>query len=126
VGQLTGSGFEFVGPCVTVTGSTAPQNISGQPLVYGTSNILTYATSTSLPTCAVNDGSNGVSTYIDGSNAVLGGYVYDQCGTVEATGNGTSIGFVEAWNIDILKNNVTGTGPTTVNGVITPYDTLIS
>jgi len=129
VGALSGSGYEFVGPCITLSGSATVQSSSGQPLVYGTSNIsiaATAATATTagtLPTCTVNNEANG-STYIDGNNTVVGGVVYDQCGTVVVEGNGTSVGFVEAWNIEVVKNNVTGDGPTTVNGVISP-DQLI-
>lgn len=112
---LPAGAYEFVGPCVNLSGSQAAAvtNISGQPLVYGTSNITTYATSGSMPTCALNDGSNGASTWLTGNNATLNGMVYDQCGTFEVTGNSVSIdGFVEAWNIITNKNgSVVGTGP---------------
>ncbi len=122
---LTSAGYEFVGPCVSLSnGSNNALNISGQPFVYGTSNITTPATATALPICAVNDGSNGVSTWLNGNGSMIGGTIYDQCGTFEATGNNAVIGYVEAWNIDVAKNNVTGTGPNTVNGVITDYDQL--
>lgn len=112
---LPAGAYEFVGPCVNLSGSQAATvtNISGQPLVYGTSNISTYATSGSMPTCSLNDGSSGTSTWLTGNNATLNGMVYDQCGTFEVTGNSVSLdGFVEAWNIVTNKNgSVVGTGP---------------
>lgn len=115
LGTLPAGAYEFVGPCVNLTGSQATNvtNISGEPLVYGTSNITTYATSGSMLTCTLIDGSNGTSTWLSNNNASLNGMVYDQCGTFEVTGNSVSIdGFVEAWNIVTNKNgSVVGTGP---------------
>jgi type II secretory pathway pseudopilin PulG len=121
--SLPGGTYEFVGPCVTVAGQSATAtNIDGQPLVYGTSNIATvssklaFGTATALPTCTLNNGTNKTSTYLDGS-PTAGPAIYDQCGTVEVTGNGGYTGFVEAWNISLDKNNaVTGNGPTSVTG----------
>jgi Flp pilus assembly protein TadG len=114
---LTTGGYEFVGPCVTIAGlSATATNISGQPLVYGTSNTTTAATSTALPTCVKNDGTNLTSTFLDASTTDAPP-IFDQCGTVEATGNGGYVGFVEAWNIAIDKNNnVIGNGPTSITG----------
>jgi hypothetical protein len=133
--SLAAGTYEFVGPCVTVAGqSTVATNIYGQPLVYGTSNIATvnskpaYGTTTALPTCTTNDGSNKTSTYLDGS-PTAGPAIYDQCGTVEVTGNGGYTGFIESWNISLDKNNaVTGNGPTSLTSGTTPLpggDSLI-
>lgn len=123
--SLSAGGYEFVGPCVTVAGqSTTATNMSGQPLVYGTSNIATvnskpaFATATALPTCttSANTGASGTTTYLDGT-PTAGPAIYDQCGTVEVANNGGYTGFVEAWNISVDKNNaVTGNGPTSVLG----------
>jgi hypothetical protein len=122
--QLTSAGgYEFVGPCVSITGwSTTATNITGQPLVWGTSNIQTtngtldYATSAALPTCIKNDGTNLTSTFLDGS-PTQAPTIYDQCGTAEITQNSGYTGFVEAWNISVDKNNgVTGNGPTSITG----------
>lgn len=113
--SLPSGAYEFVGPCVIVNGSNPNvSNIQGQPLVYGTSNITTYATSSSLPTCKLNDGSNGVSTWFVGSNGAVDAPIFDQCGTFDVPVNSTSYtGYVEAWNIVIEKNgSVTGDGPT--------------
>jgi len=126
--SLSAGTYEFVGPCVTVAGqSTVATSSYGQPLVYGTSNIATvnskpaYGTTSALPTCTTSDGSNKTSTYLDG-NPTAGPAIYDQCGTVEVTGNGGYTGFIEAWNISLDKNNaVTGNGPTSIN---TPGPTL--
>ena len=112
--SLPSGAYEFVGPCVIVNGSSPNvTNIPGQPLVYGTSNIATYATSSSLPTCTVT-GSYNPSTWLLGSNGALDAPIYDQCGTFDVSQNSTSFtGFVEAWNIVIEKNgSVTGDGPT--------------
>jgi Flp pilus assembly protein TadG len=128
MGTLSAGAYEFVGPCVTIAGqSTTATNITGQPLVYGTSNIATvnskpaFGTTSALPTCVLNNGTNKTSTYLDG-NPTAGPAIYDQCGTVEVTGNGGYTGFVEAWNISLDKNNaVTGNGPTSVTGAgLTP------
>lgn len=123
--SLPSGAYEFVGPCVVLNGSNSNvTNISGQPLVYGTSNITTMATSTALPTCTLNDGSNGTSTWLTGNGSSLEAPIYDQCGTFEETGNNGFIGFVEAWNIAIDKNNtITGDGPASASGggvTITP------
>ena len=124
--SLAAGGYEFVGPCVTVAGqSKKATNISGQPLVYGTSNIQTsdgtasgtpdFATATALPTCVKNDGTNLTSTFLDGI-PTQGPMIYDQCGTAEITSNGGYTGFVEAWNISLDKNNaVIGNGPTSIS-----------
>ena len=114
---LSGQSYEFVGPCAVLSGSTdVLSNISGQPLVYGTSNVTTSATTTALPTCttAADDGSAGTSTWLTGNGAALDAPVYDQCGTFEDTGNNSSfVGFVESWNIILDKNGaVQGDGPT--------------
>jgi hypothetical protein len=126
--SLAAGGYEFVGPCVTIAGwssNGSRTNITGQPLVYGTSNIQTsdgtatgtpdLATTSKLPTCVKNDGTNLTSTFLDGA-PTQGPVVYDQCGTAEITSNGGYTGFVEAWNISLDKNNaVIGTGPTSVS-----------
>lgn len=121
--SLAAGGYEFVGPCVTIAGqSKTATSISGQPLVYGTSNMAQtgstpdFATSTALPTCVKNDGTNLTSTFLDGSpSSGEGSTIYDQCGTAEITQNGGYNGFVEAWNISLDKNNtVTGNGPTSI------------
>ncbi len=115
---LPAGSYEFVGPCVVMSGSQKSDvtNIAGQPLVYGTSNTARDATSDALPSCTLNDGSNGTSTWLTGNNATLDDMVYDQCGTFEVTGNSVTIkGFVEAWNIITNKNgSVIGTGPASV------------
>ncbi len=125
-----GGGYEFVAPCVTLSGTTSAriQSIAGQPLVYGTSNIVTSATKTALPTCtaASNNGTAGSSTFIDGNGADIDSTMYDQCGTVEYTQNNNFVGYVEAWNIIVDKNNtVTGNGPSSTGGgsVTTPGGT---
>lgn len=133
---LAAGGYEFVGPCVTIAGwssNNSRTNITGQPLVYGTSNIQTsngtpdFATSSALPTCVKNDGTNLSSTFLDGSPTEAP-TIYDQCGTAEITQNSGYTGFVEAWNISVDKNNgITGTGPTAVGGGSSPLpggDTL--
>ena len=125
---MPSGGYEFVGPCVTIAGqSNSVTSIKNQPLVYGTSNIATsgsklaIGTNKALPTCIVNNGTNGTSTWLDG-NPTQGPTIYDQCGTAEITGNGGYVGFIEAWNISLDKNNaMTGNGPTSVlGGGITP------
>lgn len=120
LGKLPSGEYEFVGPCVVLSGArgSGVTTYPGQPLVYGTSNITTYATTASLPTCVANDGSNGTTTWLDGNNVALDAPIYDQCGTVEITGNKTDfVGFIEAWNILSDKNSgVTGNGPTSPSG----------
>jgi hypothetical protein len=115
--KLQSGGYEFVGPCVSLTGTahTGATNITGQPLVYGTSNITTAATSTSWPTCTAD--TEPTSTYLDDNNSLISAPIFDQCGTFEVRDNNATLtGFVEAWNIGVDKNNfqVQGTGPTSV------------
>lgn len=111
---LTGA-YEFVAPCVTLTHAssslTAP---SGDPLIYGTSNTTTPAPTPSGFSTCTNPSSTSVSTWVDDNyGIVLGAPIYDQCGTVEITGNNVFTGFIEAANITVDKNNaITGTGPT--------------
>jgi hypothetical protein len=119
--ELAGAGYEFVGPCFTLSdASDAISSPAGQPLIYGTSNISSYATTTTLPTCsaAADDGTSGTSVYVSGNGAQVGSPIYDQCGTVEFTKNNDIVGYVEAWNIILDKNNTnaTGNGPTTPTG----------
>ena len=120
--SLPSGQYEFVGPCVDISGENANvTNIHGQPFVYGTSNIVTKATSTALPTCtaAANNGTSGSSTFFDGNNVSLDAPVYDQCGTVEIMKNKVAFaGYIEAWNIISDKNSgvVTGDGPTSPDG----------
>lgn len=123
--KLSGTGYEFVGPCLSLlnltSNITAP---SGAPLVYGTSNITTAATTTSLPTCT-SSSNNNTTTWLDNNGASLASTIFDQCGTVEVTGNNTFTGFIEAYNIKVDKNNsVTGTGPT--EPFLSGGDSLIS
>jgi hypothetical protein len=113
--------------------SSTVTSFAGEPLVYGTSNTTTAATSTALPTCtaAANNGSAGTSTWLTGNGSSLNAPIYDQCGTFEETGNSGFQGFVEAWNIAIDKNNlVTGTGPVSATDPQTQTspggDTLVS
>jgi Flp pilus assembly protein TadG len=120
--SLTASGwYEFVSPCTILSNSGAPaiSTIPGQPLIYGTANITTYATSSLLPTCsdAANLGTSGSDLFINGNNGSISSPIYDQCGTVELTQNNNYLGYVEAWNIIVDKNNsVTGNGPTSPGG----------
>jgi Flp pilus assembly protein TadG len=120
LGKLPSGEYEFVGPCVVLSGSRSSDvgAFPGQPLVYGTSNITTYATTTSPPKCVATDGSNGTSTWFTGNNVGLGAPIYDQCGTVDVSGNKVDVvGFIEAWNIVMEKNSgATGTGPTSITG----------
>lgn len=130
----SGGAYEFVSPCTTIAGSGSATitSVSGQPLVYGTANIITYATTTALPTCtaATNNGSAGSDVYIDGNGASVGWPIFDQCGTVEFTKNNDFLGYIEAWNIIQDKNNsATGNGPTSPSGggtTVTPAGDVLS
>lgn len=97
------SGYEFVGPCVTLNSpnSGTLSGPSGGPIVYGTANTT----------------SSGVQdVWVIGNGATLGSPVFDPLGTVGFTGNNAFVGFVEAQNIVVDKNNaLSGNGPAGAN-----------
>lgn len=129
-----GGAYEFVGPCATFSNASTPviTNPPGQPLFFGTKNIVKPASPdpNALPTCTddANDGTTGTDVWIDGNGAQIGAPIFDQCGTVELTQNNNFLGFIEAWNIILDKNNTsTGNGPQSGSGggTITSSDKLV-
>jgi Flp pilus assembly protein TadG len=102
--SLSGSGYEFAGPCVVFNypgnaGSVSVTPPTTQPLVYGTAN----TQSTGTPDIYVSTPNSGTSSM---------GTLFDPLGTVSFYGNNAFLGFVEAMNIQVnANNNVTGTGP---------------
>lgn len=95
------SGYEFVGPCITLAASGTLTAPTGQPLIYGTANTA---------------GTGTTDVFLDpGNNVTMSSAIYDPNGTVELAGNKVALtGFVEAANIIVDKNSFstfTGNGP---------------